>query len=68
MSDALIWRDSVFKNDFICICCGTSFNNRTPIRLEDLMLCPTCHFVVGKVVTVAETADQNLTIYERRSK
>ena len=57
IKNAIIWRESVYNNDFVCSCGKVLFeNNQLPGDLlydnfEDLIVCPNCRKVVARVTT-----------------
>ena len=60
--NAIIWRESVYKNDFTCGCGKVLFENGNVVNdvlydpQSDLLVCPNCLKVVAKITTEKEAA------------
>lgn len=57
IKNAIVWRESVFKNDFKCSCGKVLFeNDQIPDDMlydtfDDLLVCPVCRKTVAKLMT-----------------
>lgn len=58
--NAIIWRESVYHNDFKCKCGKVLFANNNVVEdvlydtENDLLICPKCLKVVAKITTEKE--------------
>ena len=70
-STAIVWRESVYKNDFVCPVCGSKlFDTKTKWLVEencgftpldeDLIFCMKCRRLVGYVKHNVETESDDV--------
>ena len=65
-NNALIWRESVYKNDFVCTCGHKLYNvdedELDAVIFEDTkgVYCPECNSMVAIITTVEEDTPKGL--------
>lgn len=58
MKDAIIWRKSIFENDYVCRC-GKKLMSKGKIAKDiveemNYLICPSCNYLVAKLSTIED--------------